>query len=432
MGLVLVAEQAVTPQGVRSAAVHTDDGRIVAVTAPDEAPADAEVVDGVLIPGLVDTHVHCNEPGRTEWEGFATATRAAAAGGITTLVDMPLNAIPPTTTVAALDVKRASAQGQCHTDVGFWGGAVPGNLRDLKALHDAGVFGFKAFLTDSGVAEFPALRGDELPDVMAAIAGFDGLLLVHAEHPDRVAGCIGDGARFATWLASRPAEAEDEAVAAVIDASRATGCRAHVVHLSSGAAVSLLRRAQAEGVRVSAETCPHYLALCAEDIPDGATLFKCAPPIRERANTDALWDGLVDGTIGLVVSDHSPAPPELKAGDFATAWGGIASVQLALAVTWTAARRRGLGLADVVGWMAAGPARLAGLASKGAIRAGVDADLVAFDPDAEWTVDPAALHHRHPVSPYAGRRLRGRVRRTWLRGEAVDGAPRGRMLEAAR
>jgi allantoinase len=441
--LVLRSRRVVLPDGERAATVAVRDGRIVAVE-PYEAVPDDQMAGGAfatrllldlgdvaLLPGLVDTHVHVNEPGRTEWEGFATATRAAAAGGVTTIVDMPLNSLPPTVDVAALAVKRAAAHGQCHVDVGFWGGAVPGNAADLPALHDAGVFGFKAFLVDSGVPEFPPLDAGALE---AAMRRVDALFVLHAEDPAGLRPAPASP-RYADFLASRPAAAEESAVALVLATARATGRRAHILHLSAASVLPLLAAARGDGVRVSAETCPHYLTLDAERVPDGATEFKCCPPIRDRANTDRLWTGLADGTVDCVVSDHSPCPPELKradTGDFAAAWGGIASLQLGLPVVWTAARDRGCALADVVRWMAAGPADLVGLVRKGRIQVGADADLVAFDPDARFVVDPAALAHRHPVTPYAGAELRGRVVRTWLRGSPVDGGPpRGRLLERA-
>src|SRR5262249_1935320 len=336
---------------------------------------------GVLLPGLVDPHVHVNEPGRTEWEGFAPATSAAAAGGVTTLIDMPLNSLPPTTTPAALAVKRAAARPSAVVDVGFWGGAVPGNLADLAGLHEAGVFGFKAFLADSGVPEFGALAAAR-PD-----AGPAALLIVDAEGPG-VLGSAPDpaGRRYAGFLASRPAAAEDTAIAGLLAAARRHGARVHILHLASASALPLIAAAQADGARVSAETCPHYLTFCAEEVPDGATEFKCCPPIRDAANRDGLWAGLAEGLIGAVASDHSPCPPALKrreAGDFGAAWGGISSLQLGLPAVWTGARRRGRALADVVRWMAAGPAALAGLVGKGAIAPGCDADLVAFDDAAE-------------------------------------------------
>jgi allantoinase len=393
--------------------------------------------DEVLLPGLVDTHVHVNEPGRTEWEGFATATAAAAAGGITTIVDMPLNSLPPVTSTAALAQKRAAAGPQCRVDVGFWAGAVPGNEPDRAALHAAGAFGFKCFTVDSGVPEFPPLDPAGVERAARQLADLGALLLVHAED----AGCIATaaGREYAAFLASRPDEAERRAVAQVIDAARRTGVRAHILHVSSASVLPLLAAARADGVPVSAETCPHYLALAAEDVPAGATQFKCCPPIRGRANREQLWDGLRAGTLDCVVSDHSPCPAVLKRlgeGDFGAAWGGIASLQLALSVVWTAGRERGCTLADIARWMAAGPAALAGLTAKGVIEPGRDADLVAFAPDATFTVDPAALRHRHPVTPYAGQRLAGVVRRTWLRGRCVFAAdeepagpaPAGRML----
>ncbi|MFV2018177.1 allantoinase AllB [Micromonospora sp. LOL_023] len=429
--LVLRSRRTVLPDGERPAAVVVGDGRIVAIVDyRDQVPAvvDNDLGDVALLPGLVDTHVHVNEPGRTEWEGFATATLAAAAGGVTTIVDMPLNSLPPTVDPPALAVKRAAADGRCHVDVGFWGGAIPGNRHELPGLYDAGVFGFKAFLADSGVPEFPPLDPAELA---AAFAAVPALFVVHAEQPDQLCSAT-SSTRYADFLASRPPAAEVEAVAAAIAAARATGARMHILHLSAAAAVPLLAAARDHGLPVSAETCPHYLTLTAEEIPDGATEFKCCPPIRGRDNQDALWSALADGTLTCVVSDHSPCLPALKTpdtGDFATAWGGIASVQLGLPAVWTEADRRGFTLSDVVRWMAQAPADLVGLTAKGRLAVGADADLVAFDPTASYHVDPGRLRQRHPVTPYAGRRLTGIVRATWLRGAPVTiDEPRGRLL----
>lgn len=444
--LAVRGRRVVTGGGVVAAAVHVADGVIQAVTGYDQVPASARVVeagDAVVMPGLVDTHVHVNEPGRTDWEGFASATRAAAAGGVTTIVDMPLNSLPPTTSVASLAAKRAAAAGKCHVDVGFWGGIVPGNLGELSGLAAGGVAGFKAFLVDSGVPEFPAIELEELEAAMAVLAGLGALTVVHAERPGpiaeaAVAAAAGDPRAYPTWLRSRPDAAEVEAVAAVTELSRRLGARAHVLHLSSAEALDPLRRARAAGAPISAETCPHYLTLSAEEVPDGATVFKCAPPIRPAANQQRLWDALAGGDLSMVCSDHSPCPPERKRqgdGDFLAAWGGISSLQLSLPVVWTAARRRGHTLADLARWMCLAPARLAGLdRRKGEIAPGRDADLVLLDPEACFTVDPASLYHRHPVTPYAGRVLHGVVRATYLRGQlAWDergfAGPRGRLLE---
>jgi allantoinase len=424
--LVVRSRRVVTPDGERPAAVCVRDGRIAAIE-PYEDAAGEDLGELALLPGLVDTHVHVNEPGRTEWEGFATATRAAAAGGVTTIVDMPLNCLPPTVSVEALAAKRAAAAGQCHVDVGFWGGAVPGNAAELSALHEAGVFGFKAFLVDSGVSEFPPL---DRAGLATALATMDARFVIHAEDPIELRAAP-PSRRYTDFLASRPAAAETRAIATVLNAARAHAALVHILHLSAADALPQLAEAKALGARVSAETCPHYLALAAEEVPDGATEHKCCPPIRGRDNREALWAGLAAGIIDCVVSDHSPCPPALKrpeTGDFAAAWGGIASLQLGLPVVWTEARRRGHGLADVVRWMAQCPAELVGLHRKGRIAVGCDADLVAFDPDAAFIVDPARLHHRHPVTPYAGRALSGQVRATWLRGARVEDTPAGRLL----
>ena len=435
--LVVRAARAVTPAGERGASLGITDGRIAAV-APLSAPLTGTQVlelagDEVLLPGLVDTHVHVNEPGRTEWEGFETATRAAAAGGVTTLLDMPLNSLPPTVDVPALEVKRKAADGQCHVDVGFWGGAVPGNVGELRALHEAGVFGVKCFLVHSGVDEFPPLSRTELGVYLEELARFDGLLLVHAEDADEIARAPeAGGTSYAAFLASRPPSAEQTAVATVVSETRRTGARTHVLHLASADAVPALRAARADGVRITVETCPHYLSFAAEAIPDGATQFKCCPPIREAAHRERLWAALDDGDVDAVVSDHSPCTPELKrldVGDFGLAWGGISSLQLGLSAVWTGARQRGHGLTDVVRWMAEGPARLVGLPGKGRLEVGADADLCVFAPDETFVVDPAVLQHRNPLTPYAGRDLSGVARSTWLRGERIDlVTPRGRLL----
>jgi allantoinase len=423
--LVLRSRRVVTPSGTRPAAVCITRGRITAIE--EYATPGQDLGDLALLPGLIDPHVHVNEPGRTDWEGFATATRAAAAGGVTTIIDMPLNCLPPTVSVAALAAKRRAARGQCHVDVGFWGGAVPDNLGTLGDLHDAGVFGFKCFLVDSGVPEFPPLSATGLGTALSAV---DALFLVHAEDPHEIRDAR-PSRRYADFLASRPRAAENRAVATVIDAARRTGARVHVLHLSSGDAVDMIGQAKRDGIRITAETCPHYMTLAAEEVPDGATEFKCCPPIREQANRDSLWQGLATGVIDEIASDHSPCPPGLKlpgSGDFAGAWGGIASLQLGLPVVWTQARSRGYRLDDVARWMAQRPAEIAGLPSKGRIAVGYDADLVAFAPEQTFTVDPARLYHRHPVTPYAGRRLYGEVATTWLHGVPVGGEPRGTLL----
>ena len=444
--LILRGRRVVTPQGIRPASIHLAAGRIEAVeefdtTVPGVPALEAE--HAVILPGLVDTHVHVNEPGRSDWEGFASATRAAAAGGVTTLLDMPLNSIPATTSVAALTVKRAAARNQAAVDVGFIGGVVPGNTGQLSGLAAAGVFAFKCFLVPSGVEEFASVTERDLREAMPVLAGLDARLMVHAELPGpivRAAGCLtGDPRRYATWHNSRPASAEAEAIRLIARLAAEFGLRVHLVHLASAESLPGLSAARRAGVRISAETCPHYLTFAAEEIPDGATEFKCAPAIGGRANRDLLWEALDAGALDAVVSDHSPCPPPMKSGDtgsFVSAWGGISSLQLGLAAVWTGARARGLGLDRVVEWMCAGPARVAGLTgSKGAIAPGADADLVLFLPDDEFVVDAARLRHRHAVTPYHGRRLAGVVEATYLRGVEVyrrggaDKPPAGRLLE---
>ncbi|WP_435106282.1 allantoinase AllB [Nocardiopsis synnemataformans] len=441
--LAVRARRALTPEGERPVTVGVRDGRVVNVLEGEFAPliARREITlaeEEVLLPGLVDTHVHVNEPGRTEWEGFATATRAAALGGITTLVDMPLNSVPPTTTVAGLDAKQAAAEGKLAVDVGFWGGAVPENSRsgatkELAALWERGVFGFKAFLSPSGVEEFGHLSPEELYSAAEAIGEFGGRLIVHAEDPGVLDGAPPAAGRdYAAFLASRPDTAENEAIARVIDVARATGTHAHVLHLSSASALPLIAQARADGVPLTVETCPHYLTLEAEGVPAGATQYKCCPPIRDAANRDLLWRALADGLIDCVVSDHSPSTPDLKdldTGDFGTAWGGVSGLQVGFSAVWTEARRRGGSLADVVRWMSSGPARVAGLRGKGAIAEGADADFAVVAPEESFRVDVRALEHRNPVSPYDGAELLGRVRRTLLRGRDVGPEDRsGRML----
>jgi allantoinase len=442
--MVIRGSRVLTPGGLRAAAIHVAEGRIARVGSFDEVPAGVNVVDAgdaLVFPGLVDTHVHVNEPGRTDWEGFATATRAAAAGGVTTILDMPLNSIPPTTSVAALHAKRSAAGGRCAVDTGFLGGVVPGNAAELAPLHSAGVFGFKCFLCPSGVDEFPPLSPDDLRAVAPALVELGALLMVHAEWPgvlDRSAGESGDPRSYGTWLATRPVAAETDAVRFLIELARESGLRVHVVHASTPESVELIDAARAEGVRITVETCPHYLGFAAEEIPGGATEYKCAPPIREARHREGLWDALARGRVDAVVSDHSPSPPAMKhrdEGNFLRAWGGIASLQLRLPAVWTEARARGHSPERLAQWLCAGPARLAGLdGRKGAIAPGRDADLVLWHPERELVVDERMLRHHHPLTPWLGRTLAGVVEATYLRGElvyargAADLPPRGRLL----
>ena len=434
--LLIRAPRAVTPNGAGPAMIGVRDGKIAFVgpNTDEQAQRTVDLADDVvLLPGVVDSHVHVNEPGRTEWEGFDTATRAAAAGGVTTLIDMPLNSVPPTTDVSALAVKRDAARGRVHIDVGFWGGAVGANRAELAALADAGVFGFKAFLLHSGVDEFGHLDHAALAETMAEIARLDAMLIVHAEDASTIAAAPpAHGRRYADFLASRPEEAEHVAIAEIIELAERFGARAHILHLSSAKALDMIADARGRGVALTVETCPHYLTFGAEEIPAGATEFKCCPPIRSAANRELLWAGLADGIIDCVVSDHSPCTPELKrfdVGDFGLAWGGIAGLQLGLSTIWTQARQRGFALSDVVGWMAKGPADLVGLGNKGRIEVGADADFCVFAPDEAFVVDVRKLKHRNPVSAYHNRPLAGVVRQTWLRGKQIDGTePIGELI----
>ena len=438
LDLLFRAPRVITAAGEVARCIGVRDGRIVVIE-PIDAELDADEVvelgdDEVLIPGLVDTHVHVNEPGRTEWEGFASATRAAAAGGVTTIVDMPLNSIPPTVDVEALAIKRQVAADQAYVDVGFWGGAVPGNVPDLRALHDAGVFGFKCFLLHSGVDEFPPLDPDGLELALKEIASFGAMMIVHAEDAnaiDRAASPRGNN--YTDFLSSRPRGAENLAIAEVIELARWTGCRVHILHLSSSDALPMIASARRDGVKLTVETCPHYLSFVSEEIQAGATQFKCCPPIREAANRELLWQGLADGVIDCIVTDHSPCTVDLKRfdiGDFGVAWGGIASLQISLSAVWSEAKRRGHSLNDVIRWMAENPARQVGLNTKGHIALGYAADFAVFAPDEAFIVDVAKLQHKNPVSAYDRRALAGVVRSTWLAGKRIDldEDPRGRLL----
>ena len=445
--LIIRGNRVLTPDGERSASIHIQGGAIAKISGIDDIPPASRVYEAgdlVVMPGLVDTHVHINEPGRTEWEGFETATKAAAAGGITTLIEMPLNSIPATTTVEAFHTKLAAAAGKLSVDTGFWGGGVPGNAHELLGLWEAGCFGFKCFLIDSGVQEFPSVGEADLREALPILARIGAPLLGHCELPGPIVDAaknIPDNASrtsYQTWLASRPGAAENDAIDLLIRLGVEFGARIHIVHLSSGDAVQQIRTSRAAGHQLTVETCPHYLTFASEEIPERATQFKCAPPIRERENREQLWTALRDGMIDMIATDHSPCPPEMKrqdSGDFLDAWGGIASLQLSLPAVWTEAKRRGLSLTHLARWLCQAPARLAGLAQqKGAIAPGRDADLVIWNPDAGFIVDPAQLHHRHKLTPYAGRDLMGIVETTLLRGVKIFergnfcAAPAGKVL----
>ena len=444
--LIIRGRNVVLPDSTGARSIHVRGGVIESVRDYDDVARDCELIEAgensVVMPGLVDTHVHVNSPGRSEWEGFKHATSAAAAGGTTTIVDMPLNSIPATTTVAALNRKLDEARSNCFVDVGFWGGVVPGNTGELEAMIQAGVVGFKCFLVPSGVDEFQHVTEEHLREAMPELARLDALLIVHAELPGPIDAAVPAGewsnADYQTFLNSRPRAAENEAVKLMIRLSREFGTRVHIVHLSSADAVPLLRDAQEDGVAIGAETCPHYLHFVAEEIPWRGTEFKCCPPIRERENRERLWDGLAEGTIDMIVSDHSPCPVAMKGrnlGDFLAAWGGISSLQLRLPIVWTEAQQRGFSYSDLARWLCENPARQVNLESrKGTIAARRDADIVIWDPHREFTVDAGALHHRHKITPYHGQQLSGIVRKTFLRGQKIydNGKlapqPRGVML----
>jgi allantoinase len=441
---VLRSNRLVMPDGIRPAAIMIREGAIARIGGRQDFSSEHafDYGDSVIMPGIVDTHVHINEPGRTEWEGFETATTSAAAGGVTTIIEMPLNSIPPTTTGEALETKIAAARGKLYVDVGFWGGVVPGNENELPKMLEDGVFGFKCFLVPSGVPEFEAASESVLRNVLPQLARMGVPLLVHAELPEVIdpatlAAKVKDPKSYSTWLQSRPKEAEDRAIELLIALAERYNARIHVVHLSSSSAIPKIRAAKKRGVSITVETCPHYLSLAAEEVPNGATAFKCAPPIRESANQQELWAALREDVIDFVASDHSPAPPAMKCcdtGDFMRAWGGIASLQLGLPLVWTGARKRNIGIEHVADWLCRRPARLAALPQKGEIRAGCDADFVIWNPEESFEVRSERLHFRHKLTPYSGRRLFGVVQSTFLRGEEIysdgrlTGRPHGRAL----
>jgi len=422
-----LSPQIVTPHAIRPGAILVDAGRIVAIGNESEIPPHYRRIacPGALLPGLVDSHIHINEPGRTEWEGFASATRAAAAGGYTTLIDMPLNCLPATTTVAALEAKRAAAHGQCLVDWAAWGGVSDRNTAEIEPLARAGVRGFKCFLAEPGIDGFSRVDEPELRAAAPHLARTGLPLLVHAELPEFLAPAdrAADPRRYSTWLHARPDAAEVEAIRLMIRLCREYGFRLHIVHLATAQALPDIRRARSEGLPLTVETCPHYLHFAAEEIPDGSTLHKCAPPLRSAANREQMWEAVRTGLIDLIATDHSPCPPEMKhrdTGNFLTAWGGIASVSAALPAVWTGLRARGLTLSDLVRLLSQQPAQLAGLAGrKGALAPGHDADFVVFQPDRERTISAEQIHTRHAISPYVGATLFGTVTATYLRGEPV-------------
>ncbi|MGA9994713.1 MAG: allantoinase AllB [Pyrinomonadaceae bacterium] len=440
--LVIRARRVATPDAIIPASIYIRDEKIFAIGPFEmEVPRGCELFEAgensLVMPGLVDSHVHINEPGRTDWEGFVTATRAAAAGGVTTLVDMPLNNIPATTTLEAFKIKLEAAREKLYVDTAFWGGVVPGNTHELAGMYEAGVVGFKCFLVHSGVDEFPNVTESDLREAMPELARLGALLIVHAELPGPIdeaqSSALEKSAQdYETFLRSRPRAAEDLAVALMIRLCRETGARVHIVHHSSADALPMLEQARAEGLPITVETCPHYLHFVSEDVPAGATEYKCCPPVRERENQEKLWQALGDGVIDMVVSDHSPCPPEMKrrdTGNFIDAWGGISSLQLRLPVMWTEAQRRGYSIEHLMKWLCSEPARLVGLEGrKGAIKVGQTADLCIWNTDETFVVKPSIIQHRHKLTPYNGKVLSGVVEQTFLRGEKIF--DRGELAES--
>jgi allantoinase len=424
--LAISGKNICTPTGIMAGVVLVKDG-VIADVVPNQprgaSKQEIDIGDRVLMPGIVDPHVHLNEPGRTEWEGFATGTRSAAAGGITTLVDMPLNSTPVTTTADAFDKKAAAAVNQLQVNCGFWGGIIPGNRAAIEQLIDKGVLGFKAFLTHSGIDEFPNVTESDLHKAMPIIARHQLPLLVHCELTNTNLPTGNDERSYKNYLSSRPAAWEDEAIALMIRLCEQYRCHVHIVHLSSANSIEPIKRAREKGLPLTVETAQHYLYFNAENIPDAQTAFKCAPPIREKENNDQLWQALQDGIIDFVATDHSPAPPAMKeigSGNLMKAWGGIASLQLALPVLWTAARQRKLPVTRMIEWLCEKPAVLPGLQkSKGKIAKGFDADLAVWDPEASFVVTAAHLHHKHKITPYLNQELYGVVQQTWLAGELI-------------
>ncbi len=429
--LIIRSRRVVLPETIEPATIHIKNGVISAIGGFDEISTEIPLInagEAVVMPGLVDAHVHINEPGRTAWEGFTTATRAAAAGGVTTLVDMPLNSIPPTTTLDGFNEKLAAADGQCLVDVAFWGGVIPGNTHELKPLLESGVRGFKCFLVHSGVDEFPHVTEENLLEAMPELARLNSVLLVHAELAEPIEKAAkelknSDPKDYQTFLKSRPRESENKAVELMIRLCRETNARVHIVHHSSSDVLPQLKSAKAEGLPLTVETCPHYLTFAAEEIPDGATHFKCCPPVRERENREKLWAALADGTIDMIVSDHSPCTADLKLlekGDFLEAWGGISTLQFSLPVIWTQIEKRGFGLRELTNWMSAAPAKLAGLDNrKGKIAIGYDADIVIWHPEKEFQIAPEMIHFKNKITPYTGMNLHGVVETTFVRGNKV-------------
>ncbi|MBI4057152.1 MAG: allantoinase AllB [Elusimicrobia bacterium] len=418
----------VTPQGIREGVILTQNGLIHSVVSPGEIPAETHGLDvgnSVIMPGLVDTHVHINEPGRTDWEGFETATKAAAAGGVTTLIDMPLNSTPVTTSLSSFFTKTKSAEGKCWVDLGFWGGVVPDNQDQIQPMIEHGIFGFKSFLIHSGIDDFPSVSESDLDQVLPLLSEKRIPLLVHAETnaPRSPQSPHPDPRLYTYFLASRPPDWEDAAIRLLIDLCRKYRSPIHIVHLSWAGALPLIAQARKEGLPLTVETCPHYLSFSAEDIPDGRTEFKCCPPIREKRNREELWEGLKQGEIDFIVSDHSPSPPQLKeadSGDFLKAWGGISSLQLSLSAMWSQAHRRNISLSQLTQWMSTRPAEFAGLGKrKGKIAPGYDADLTVWDPEKKFIVDSSRIHHKHKLTPYTGETLDGIVQMTFLRGAKI-------------